>query len=143
MPYHDAMEVPRPTLRDLVVSRISEVTAGNKAAYARRLGVTPQVLNDVVKVGGSLIPKRPFRDELAADLGISVLEIFLMAGEIEDSDIPGRPEGVPVTPSRAASLCHQVRKIDWDRVAEESPRYVHLAEELDWLAERYPVQQET
>ena len=66
-----------------------------------------------------------------------------MAGDIEASDIPGRKADEPVTPSRTASLCHQVRKIDWDRVAEESPRYVHLVEELDWLAQRYPAQQET
>lgn len=142
MPYPWVMGTSDDTLGYLVLRRIQEVTAGNKAAYGRRFGISSQVVDNLV-TGAVKLPKRPLRDELAADLGISVLEIFRMAGDIEASDIPGRKADEPVTPSRTASLCHQVRKIDWDRVAEESPRYVHLVEELDWLAQRYPAQQET
>ena len=142
MTYPWYMDSSDDTLGDLVLRRVQEVTAGNKAAYGRRFGISPQMVDNLVS-GTVKLPKRPLRDELAADLGISVLEIFRMAGDIEYSDIPGRDPEKPVTPDKARSLCNQLRRIDWDRVADEGQRYAHLVEDLETLAERYPAQQET
>ena len=67
------------TLSDLVQQRI-ETLGIKQTEYADSIGVQRSTLHQVI-TGKSRLPKEPFRRLLAEDLGISVLDIFVMAGE--------------------------------------------------------------
>jgi hypothetical protein len=83
-----AME--RQTLSDLVRARVAEweQQGGSKASYARHINVSPSHLQLMLKPGGVAIPQPKARRALADDLGIRVVDFFVMAGELRPEDIP-------------------------------------------------------
>lgn len=105
-------------LGELVAQRIATLGI-TQADYAARMGVERNTLHNILS-GKATLPKEPFRRLLAADLGITVLDIFLMAGELQPEDIPGAVD-TTVRPDRAAALCRLVDQVDWsvgDRYAD-------------------------
>lgn len=79
------MNVRQEALSELVARRIDDLGI-SQVDYAIRMGVERSVLHNVL-TGKSVLPKEPFRRKLASDLGISVLDIFVMAGELLPEDI--------------------------------------------------------
>lgn len=116
-------------LSELVAQRI-ETLGISQTAYATRMGVERSVLHNVLS-GKAKLPKEPFRRALAQDLGISVLEIFVMAGELNGTDIA--PAVATRQPARVEAMCSLVMEIDWDSRPEQ---YDDLTRQMHRWAER-------
>lgn len=117
------------TLSDLIAQRLATLGI-TQVDYATRLGVERSVLHNILS-GKAKLPKEPFRRRLAADLGITVLDIFLMAGELRPEDIPGAV-GTTVRPDRSAALCRLVDQVDWSH----GDRYEDVTGLLDAMRRR-------
>jgi len=117
------------TLAELVTQRIATLGT-SQVGYATRMGVERSVLHNILS-GKSKLPKEPFRRHLAEDLGITVLDIFLMAGELQPEDIPGAVDAT-VRPDRVAALCRMVASVDW----AFGDRYEHMTETLQGMQDR-------
>lgn len=122
------MNVRQEALSELVARRIDDLGI-SQVDYAIRMGVERSVLHNVL-TGKSVLPKEPFRRKLASDLGISVLDIFVMAGELLPEDIQPITGAMPH--GRAAAMCALVRQVDWQHRPDQ---YEDLTHQLSrWVA---------
>lgn len=116
------------SLAELVAQRIATLGV-SQVDYAIRMGVERSVLHNVLS-GKSLLPKEPFRRKLASDLGITVLDIFVLAGELQPDDIRVVTDARSSGPSEA--MCALVRQVDWERRPDQ---YDDLTHQLSrWVA---------
>lgn len=114
------------TLSDLVQQRI-ETLGIKQTEYADSIGVQRSTLHQVI-TGKSRLPKDPFRRLLAEDLGISVLDIFVMAGELRPEDVA---PVAPTLPARTEALVSLARQVDWDHRPDQ---YIDLTRQLNrWV----------
>ncbi len=72
-------------LPELVRRRVIESAAGNQAAYARRLGLSPSYVSALLKDKVSL-PGADKRRALADDIGISHVALLVAAGELTEEE---------------------------------------------------------
>lgn len=70
----------------LIERRIEELGISQRA-YAARMGMSPSNLNGLLK-GKIALPQPDTRRRLAKDLGISHLDLLVMAGELWSDEIP-------------------------------------------------------
>ena len=84
----------RRTLTDLVTDRIATAYGGNQAAFARAVGISVQAVNNWVK-GKVTLPRIDARRRLAAELGIRHVDLFVLAGELEEAEVGPEPEVTP------------------------------------------------
>lgn len=101
----------RDTLRDLISARIDELGVP-QAEYARRVGISAAHLNQILK-GKIDLPRGDVRRRLADDLGITVLDMLVLAGELAPEDIPSQHANSLATPQ--SRLCARLRSIRLDR----------------------------
>src|SRR5690348_15797679 len=73
-------------LADLILQRVKELGISQRA-YADRMGLSPSHMNGLVH-GKIQLPRPELRRRLARDLGLSHLDLLVMAGEINADEIP-------------------------------------------------------
>lgn len=101
------------TLAQLVRQRIDTAFGGNKAAFARAIGVSPQTTGQLVS-GQTTLPTVEVRRRLARELGISHIQIFIMAGELDESEVrEAGVEGV-VEEGPRAHLHAVIDQYEWE-----------------------------
>lgn len=101
------------TLAHLVRQRIDHAYGENQAAFARKMKVSPQAVTAIVK-GHVTSPQADFRRRLAEELTIPLIQIFVMAGEIEEGDlVAAGVTGAP--PEGPASHLHAIiGQYEWE-----------------------------
>lgn len=67
-------------------------TGEAQAVFARRVGLTPQVINQLLK-GDIKVPSAQIRRTLAKAFGLRHVDILVMVGELSEDEIPveGKP----------------------------------------------------
>lgn len=76
----------KDTFSQLVADRIENAYGGNQSAFARAAGFTPQTVNTWLK-GKVTLPQIDARRRLAKELGISHLELLVIVGELDASEV--------------------------------------------------------
>jgi len=82
-------------LGELVRRRVDASAAGNQAAYARRVGLSPSYLSALLK-GKVSLPGADKRRALAADIGITHVDLLVAAGELTEQE--AGPQSAPLYP---------------------------------------------
>lgn len=74
------------TLADLVRQRVDSVYGGNQRAFAKATKMTPQAVYALYH-GKVTLPQLQTRRALMRELGVSHLDLFVMAGELSPEEI--------------------------------------------------------
>lgn len=99
------------TLSGLVRARIKKLGISQRA-YATKVGLSSSHLNSLIK-GRITLPRPDVRRRLAEDLGLTHLDLLVMAGEIMPWEIPAEgamrepfPKGTPH--AKAVEFLHEL-----------------------------------
>ena len=119
------------TLAQRIQDRIDTAYSGVQADFARALGVSTSTVNAWLK-GRIALPQLEIRRRLANELGVRHVELFVLAGELDPSEIgDGPPPPFPPDDPRAA-IMDALRAV----TAEEAGYLLPLVESAIRMAHR-------
>jgi transcriptional regulator with XRE-family HTH domain len=91
-----------------------ERTGEAQAAFARRIGVTPQTVSQLVR-GDIKVPTADVRRRLAREFNLRHVDLLVMAGELAEDEVEPRTEAFSYDSDRAALIAlieHELTEAD-------------------------------
>jgi transcriptional regulator with XRE-family HTH domain len=113
-------------LSQLVWRRIETAYGGNQSAFARKVGLGPSYVNQLLK-GKVMLPRAEKRRDLARELGISHIALLVSAGELTEE------EAGPQLPPYFDPSDERAQIVDKLRLLSDSNHIRYIDEGLDFL----------
>lgn len=109
------------TVADLLRTHFDR-TGEKQAEFARRIGVTPQTISQIVR-GDIKVPTADIRRKLAAAFNLRHTDILVMVGELSADELPkpgavAQPFERGTVKAKIVELLHEVSDVDALEVAK-------------------------